>query len=135
MIQLEKALAELARHEVEFVIATIYGSAYITFDLDFCYSREPANLERLARALAPFHPRLRDAPPDIPFVWDARTCHNGFHFSLTTDVGDLDLLGELPGVLSLDALIRSKRAAGRQKDLLTLPELEVLREAGRDSTS
>lgn len=31
-------------------------------------------------------------------------------------------------VLSLDALIRSKRAAGRPKDLLVLPELEALRE-------
>ena len=31
-------------------------------------------------------------------------------------------------VLSLDALIASKRAAGRTKDLLVLPELEALRE-------
>jgi hypothetical protein len=28
----------------------------------------------------------------------------------------------------LDALIRAKRAAGRTKDLLVLPELEALRE-------
>jgi hypothetical protein len=31
-------------------------------------------------------------------------------------------------VLSLDALIIAKRAAGRPKDLLVLPELEALRE-------
>jgi hypothetical protein len=33
-------------------------------------------------------------------------------------------------VLSLEGLISSKRAAGRPKDLLTLPELEALREGG-----
>jgi hypothetical protein len=31
-------------------------------------------------------------------------------------------------VASLDALIRSKRAAGRSKDMNALPELEALRE-------
>jgi hypothetical protein len=31
-------------------------------------------------------------------------------------------------VASLDTIIRSKRAAGRSKDLLALPELEALKE-------
>jgi hypothetical protein len=31
-------------------------------------------------------------------------------------------------VVSLDALIRSKQATGRAKDLIMLPELEALRE-------
>ena len=75
----------------------------------------------------------------------------GLNFTLTTDVGDIDLMGEVAGVgdyaaalaaservelfgatfdvLTLDALIASKRAAGRPKDLLVLPELEALREA------
>ncbi len=33
------------------------------------------------------------------------------------------------GVLTLKGLISAKRAAGRVKDLLVLPELEALREA------
>jgi hypothetical protein len=36
-------------------------------------------------------------------------------------------------VLSLDALIVAKRAAGRTKDLLVLPELEALREIAEES--
>jgi hypothetical protein len=36
-------------------------------------------------------------------------------------------------VLSLDALIITKRAAGRTKDLLALPELEALREVLKES--
>jgi len=39
------------------------------------------------------------------------------------------------GVLTLDlpSLIRAKRAAGRPKDLLVLPELESLLDAAHDS--
>ena len=44
----------------------------------------------------------------------------------------VDLFGYRFAVLSLDGLISSKRAAGRQKDLLALPELEALREATQD---
>jgi hypothetical protein len=36
-------------------------------------------------------------------------------------------------VLSLDALIVAKRAAGRPKDLLVLPELEALREIAEEN--
>ena len=160
MIQLQEALVLLAQHEVEFVIvggvaASLHGSSLTTFDLDLCYSRESGNLERLSRALAGFRPRLRGAPEDVPFLWDARTLRNGFHFTLTTELGDLDLLAEISGVggypqvraasvlvelfghrfavLSVDGLIHSKRAAGRPKDLLAIPELEALREAGKEA--
>jgi hypothetical protein len=40
----------------------------------------------------------------------------------------MNLFGVQCLVLSLDALINTKRAAGRTKDLLVLPELEALRE-------
>ena len=53
--------------KVSFVVvggmaAISHGSSRITFDLDVCYARDKANLERLARALAPMHPSLRGAP-------------------------------------------------------------------------
>lgn len=108
------------------------------------------NLKRLAAALTPHHPSPRDFPADLPFVWDEQTLRQGTNFTLSTDLGNIDLLGEVAGaggyeqgreqsvvmslfgmkclVLSLDALIASKRAAGRTKDLLVLPELEALRE-------
>ena len=152
MIRLKEILLLLAEADVEFVIvggvaASLHGSSYATFDLDLCYSREPTNLERLAAALRPLRPRLRGAPEGLPFVCDPQTLRNG----LRTDLGDLDLLGEISGVgaypevraaavpvalfrrsfavLSLEALIRAKQAAGRPKDLLSLPELKALREA------
>jgi hypothetical protein len=124
------------------------GSAHLTEDLDFCYSRSSKNLERLALALAPHHPRLRGAPENLPFRFDAATIRHGLNFTLMTDLGWIDFLGEVAGlggykevkknsevmaifemdclVLSLEGLIRTKKAAGRRRDLEVIPELEGL---------
>lgn len=160
MIELRQALETFARHEVEFIIVggvamNLHGSARVTFDLDICYDRRPTNLKRVAAALAPYHPRLRGLPENLPSVWDEQTLRSGTNFMLTTDIGDIDLLGEVAGVgnyagafaasvtvalygiecrvLTLDSLIASKRAAGRTKDLLSLPELEALREVAGEN--
>ena len=50
----------------------LQGSAYVTKDIDFCYSRTPENIKRLATSLAPYHPRLRGAPAEPPFTFDSR---------------------------------------------------------------
>lgn len=108
-------------------------------------------MKRLAGAISPLHPRLRGTPEGMPFTFDERTLANGMNFALQTDLGDIDLVGELSGVgqfrqlaqdavsinlhnrslkvASLDAIIRSKKAAGRPKDLAALPELEAIRES------
>jgi len=128
----------------------VQGSGQVTRDLDICYERTPENMKRLAAALEPYHPNLRGVPPGLPFELDERTLAQGMNFTLQTDFGDIDLLGDLSGVgqfpelardavllelfgmqirvASLDVLIRSKRAAGRPKDLLSLPELEAIRD-------
>ena len=125
------------------------GSGRVTVDVDVCYARNDENLARLARALAPYRPRLRGAPEGLPFLWDDRTLRSGLNFTMATDLGDVDLLGEVTGlgsfdavargattleiggvqarVLDLDALERSKRAAGRAKDLLDLAEIAEIR--------
>lgn len=160
MIDFEKALTLLSDEGVQFVIIgglaiTIHGSSYVTFDLDICYARDGENLVRLARAFHPVNPRLRGAPAGLPFHLDEETLKRGLNYTLTTDVGDVDLIGEVAGVgdyqvvaaasmsvelfgrpyavLTLGALIASKRAAGRPKDLQVLPELEALREAAEEN--
>jgi hypothetical protein len=151
------AVQALADEGVDFVIiggwsAILHGSSSVTNDLDICYSRNSDNLKRLASALAAFHPRLRDLSQDLPFVWDQATLPNAAILTLSTDLGAIDLLAEVSGLggfedvkahsilvqafdreiwtLDLPALIRTKRAAGRAKDLQVLPELEGLLEAG-----
>lgn len=133
--------------------ARLHGSAYLTQDLDICYERTSENLKRLVAALSSLNPRLRGAPEGMPFILDERTLSQGMNFTLTTDLIDLDLLGELSGVgqfpqiakeameieiggvtykvASLGTLIRSKRAAARPKDLNVVPELEALEELTR----
>lgn len=156
MTRPDDLLEVLCRAGAEFIVvggvaATLHGSARVTQDLDVLYRRTDSNIELLVGALQPLRPRLRGAPADLPFRWDARTLRNGLNFTLLTSLGALDLLGEIAGVgtyeraldrtlqvdlggglhvgyLDLDALIASKRAAGRRKDLDALAELEVIRE-------
>ncbi|MBI4468648.1 MAG: hypothetical protein HY650_04920 [Acidobacteria bacterium] len=45
----------------------------------------------------------------------------------------MSLFGIAWNVLSLEGLIAAKRAAGRAKDLVAIPELEALRELSEDS--
>lgn len=155
MIDFPALLRLLHEHGVRFVIvggaaATAHGSARLTQDLDVVYDRSRENLERLVRALAPHEPYLRGAPPGLPFLFDVETLLRGLNFTLTSKLGDLDLLGEIVGgggyeqlephsvamelfgvrcrVLGLDKLIEVKRAAGRPKDLEALAELAAIRE-------
>src|SRR5229473_3180490 len=88
---------------VEFVIiggwsAILHGSAFMTNDLDVCFSRKAENLRRIVRALAPLHPRLRDLPEGLPFIWDEATLRNGTIFTLATDAGAVDLMAEVSGL-------------------------------------
>jgi hypothetical protein len=77
----------------------LHGSAYITEDVDLCYARDRANVERLVTALTPFRPRLRLSTGEtVPFRWDAQTVLNGLNFTLTTLVGDVDLLAHVDGL-------------------------------------
>jgi len=132
------------------VAANIHGALRTTLDLDIVYGRAPENVERLVTALAPYEPYLRGAPGGLPFVLDEPTIARGLNFTLTTTIGNLDLLGEVTGggrfeqlvahaepvelehrrclVVTLEALIALKRAAGRAKDREALAELEALLE-------
>jgi hypothetical protein len=90
----------LVENHVDFVIIggvalVLHGSARTTQDLDVCYARTGRNFAALATALQGFHPRLRGAPPGLPFRLDAPTLKAGLNFTLSTDA---DLLGEVTGV-------------------------------------
>jgi hypothetical protein len=90
------ALQTLQRHEGGFVViggvaARLWGSPTMTNDIDICYDRNPANLQRLAAALDELHARLRGVDDEVPFLLDATTLANGQNF--TTSAGPLDVLG------------------------------------------
>lgn len=155
MTDLPTLLTLLADGGVRFILVggmagIAHGAARVTFDVDCVYDRAPENLARLASVMASLSPTLRGAPPGLPFVLDEATLAAGLNFTLDTSAGPLDLLGEVAGggtyeslrpdsielelfgrpcrVVSLEALLRLKRAAGRPKDLEAIAELEALRD-------
>ena len=153
----EAILRVLQEHEVDYVLigglaASLYGSPHVTTDVDVTPSREAPNLERLARALTALDARVRTegSPEGLPFDFTPRTLAQSPMLNLTTRFGDLDLAFEPAGtrgfgdlrrrareieirdtrvvVAALADVIRSKEAAGREKDRLQLPTLRRLLE-------
>jgi hypothetical protein len=157
-----KILGALERHRVRFILigaaaARIAGAPVVTEDIDITPATDRANLERLAAALKELRTRLR-SPSDssgVPFPLDADMLLTADMWTLTTSAGDLDICftpsgtrgyGDLRrealrtrvgrgisvSVASLRDVIRSKEAAGRDKDLAQLPllrrTLEQIRE-------
>ncbi len=146
-------LLSLRRRQVRLVLIggvamRVHGASHLTDDVELLYAREPDNLAALVEALAPPHPRLKGARPDLWTHWDLRTLRAGLNLAFDTDAGAIDLLGDVPGVdsfngvwersteiellgtevrvASLPELMAKKRAAGRPKDELHLRELERL---------
>lgn len=155
MTRVPDILEVLKKNNVEFVViggvaAILRGSAYLTLDLDICYNRTPENFKKLVDALRPLQPILRGAPADVPFIFDERTIKSGLNFTFDTSLGELDIHGEVQGigfyealaaesseekvfgvkcrVLNIEALIKSKRFAGRKKDEPVILELEAIQE-------
>lgn len=145
----KEALEVLVRHHVDFVVvggvaAVLAGAPISTFDLDVVHDRAPENVARLLAALSDLDARYRDLTGRI-LRPEARALEGEGHHLLLTRCGPLDVLGHIaPGggypdliaesparqlgdltvrVLGLEALIRAKLAAGRDKDRAILPIL------------
>jgi predicted nucleotidyltransferase len=154
----EEIIKAMVRAKVRFVViggvaATIQGSARFTNDIDICYDTDPQNTARLVRLLLKWKAYLRGVEPGLPFILDERQFRITPVMTLITDKGAIDVLDTVPGVgdygaamevsepvkigsiefrsLTLDALIASKRAVRRPKDVEQLIELEALRELRR----
>lgn len=148
-------LAVLARHGVDCLViggfaATSHGSPVPTSDVDIVPREERDNLARLSTALTELDARVRTAELDdpLPFSHDADSLAAARIWNLTTKYGDLDITMTPSGtqgyadlvreaitvtirgtpvrIASLADVIRSKEAAGRDKDRRSLPVLREL---------
>jgi predicted nucleotidyltransferase len=147
-------LQRLHASGVDFVIiggvaAIAHGSAVTTEDLDVCAPLTGESAKSIVEALGDAHPRWR-MRPDLPVITPEDHRLVGIkNLYLSTNFGQLDVLGELPDVCSyaelaaravevnfgalrckmidIDTLIAAKRAAGREHDLRTIAFLEEIK--------
>lgn len=151
----EAILEVLVRHRVECIViggvaATLQGSPFPTVDVDITPRSDLDNYQRLSAALTELEAEVRAAKTDpLPFAHDARSLLDGRIWNLSTKFGDLDITATPSGtagyddlrrdaltielrddltvrVASLADIVRSKGAAGRDKDLRVLPLLREL---------
>jgi hypothetical protein len=148
----EEILRTLSDHGVRYVLvggfaAVIHGSPYVTTDVDVVPDAGRDNLVRLSDALRALGARVwtESEPEGLAFghnadslagsrMWNLVTEHgrldvtfepsgtNGFD-DLARDAVHLTILGVEVDVASLADVIRSKEAAGRERDRLVLPVL------------
>jgi hypothetical protein len=132
------------------IAARLRGAPLLTQDVDVTPSDDRENLHRLVTALQVLNARLRTVtePDGVPFPIDPALLEAAAVWTLTTRYGDLDLVmspagtggyrdlasgadellvAEAPDLMvkvaSLADVIRSKEAAGREKDRAALPLL------------
>ena len=134
--------------------AVLHGDVGVTVDIDVVPEHSNENLARLADALRSLGARIRAEgdPEGLPFDCSAEFFANlapTAMVNMTTEAGDLDVTFQPSGtrgfsdlkrsaielevaerlhvlVASLADVIRSKEAAGREKDRLVLPRLRRL---------
>lgn len=154
MLELKNLLERLLKNEVEFILiggfaAVVHGSASLTQDVDVCFPFTPQNIQRLLKALEGTNPRVRAGKGWLPLTEVQRLSeYNNLY--VVTDLGMLDLLGEVAGlgtfpglidqselidlfgkkcrILTIDALIAAKESMDRPKDRQVAFELRAIRE-------
>jgi hypothetical protein len=145
-------LRALAGERVQFVViggvaVAVHGFVRATEDVDIVPDPDRENLDRLVNRLIREDARLTLAPERAPGPDERRVLYQGRNLSLSTRLGDIDVVQRLPGVPSYAELrdravvvapfgvpvrvasradlIAMKRARGRAIDLADLEQLGV----------
>ena len=148
-------LERLVNTGVDFVIiggfaGVVHGCTYVTQDIDICCDFNPANLLALQRAISDLHPVHRMTPKRKKLELTEQVCGQFKNLYLDTDIGQLDCLSFIDGigdysqakreselieveeemkvrVLSLSALIKSKKSMNRPRDKEAVLQLEAIK--------
>lgn len=160
----DEILEVLERHHVRYVVigglaAELRGSPYVTRDVDVTPARTRDNLATLATALRELDAKLRipDTEEPLAIPLDERSFDQGTAWTFVTKHGFLDIVLLPDGTRGYDDLrrsatreqltdtvtvsvaaladvIRSKEAAGREKDRAVLPVLRQVLERSNKRT-
>ena len=153
-------LSRLVRAEVDFVVvggvaAVLHGAAYATRDLDIAAPINLENVRRLWSVVADLHPRWATVPRHPAVQESVETLATFRNFYFLTDLGRLDVLGEIPpipsyealkgsairmpldgltvAVISINHLLQIKESLNRPQDRLVAEQLRAIR--GRPSVN
>jgi hypothetical protein len=130
--------------------AMFHGSTTVTWDIDFCVPLDEPTMAKILAAIRDIKPTFRMRPDKMPLWDDPRRLAGLNLLAVETHLGIVDFLKEVSGVgdfaqvaacsqiveaapgvsckiLTLDALIEAKRAAGRPKDRAAVVQLEIIR--------
>jgi predicted nucleotidyltransferase len=120
--------------------AALQGAPVTTVDLDFLFRKSPRNMQKLkalaarlgATILRPYYPAsdlYRVVRDDDGLQLDFMTVIHGVRSfeGLRARASQVEIEGVVVVVAALDDIIRSKRAAGRARDLAVLDVLEKAR--------
>jgi hypothetical protein len=156
MAQNDQALlVRLKDSGLEFVIiggvcVVYHGGGLATFDLDICCPFGEENVRKIESAIKDLNPVHRLTANRLPLDQTRNMFAGLKNIYLQTDLGKLDCLSEVAGVgnfeavkkqcvsaklsygefhfLSIDALIASKKAVGRDRDLDAVRRLTAIKE-------
>jgi len=147
-------LERLSNAGVDFVIiggfaGVVHGCTYVTQDIDICCDFSPANLLALQGAISDLHPVHRTTPKRKKLELTEQASGQFKNLYLDTDIGQLDCLSFIDGlgdysqvkreselieveemkvrVLSLNALIKSKKSMNRLRDKEAVLQLEAIK--------
>ena len=160
-LRIWKVLGALVEADVAFLViggvaVAAHGFERGTKDVDIVPDPEPANVERLHRALSQLGAESLEVgdfrPEEMPYRWSAEGLAQGGNWALMTRYGRVDVMQYVAGILedtddyyelaeralvvptsvgriafvSYEDLLRMKYAAGRDQDLI---DIRALREA------
>jgi len=155
-------IERLVNNGVDFVIvggiaSVVHGCTYVTQDVDICCDFSPANLLALQKAISDLEPVHRMTASRKKLELTEETCSDFKNLYLDTEQGQLDCLSVIDGlgdfgqvkresqlvevegskihVLTLDALIRAKKAMNRPRDKETVSQLEAIKELQKRGNS
>jgi hypothetical protein len=155
-----KLIERLTKGSVKFVLiggfaGVVHGCTYVTQDIDICCDFSADNLLALQKALKDLHPVHRMTPQRLKLKLTAESCTRLKNLYLDTDVGQVDCLGYVQGlgnyediepmseirdigglrirVLTIDSLIKARKAMSRPRDKEAVLQLEAIKKMRKKS--
>ena len=149
-----KLIEHLNKGGVKFVLiggfaGVVHGCTYVTQDIDICCDFSADNLLALQKALKNLHPVHRMTLQRLKLKLTAESCTNLENLYLDTDIGQIDCLGYVQGlgdyenlkplsevkdigglrirVLTIDSLVKARKAMNRPRDKEVLLRLEAIK--------